>query len=705
MNIQENQKQTSNSKAIANQENSSKEKDLFSKDFQNEVFTDIPIQKFDKTSDLNINTTEKPNFKFDIPEVKIHTNSQLANDLGALAFTQGNNIHFAKGMSSPNSDFGQKVLAHEYTHVAQQQKGIVKPTHTEKGFKINDEPKLEQEANNSIFNTKTNENFTRFDIAENSNITKTLANNHSSVIQMIRTPKEWYEQRKKKQQDESKLKMGELKTNISSNTSDLTITKDDDRAEQIAESIGMIEEEFSPTSSIIGGIADYQQENRDIKVASGALGIVGGIMGLASSISKAATVEKELSFDSVMDYLSEGAGALGAISDIAGGISSVVKGDTAEKATNIINSISGGFGFLKGSIGVVKNGVNLVKMLADSEPHSKDDYAKNIGELIENALDTAKGIVNVIKPAYEFAGKTALDGISYAVPGIDIAFSAVNIIMEGYYLIESGVNLYRIYGQYKEAKQDLEGTLTGSDEEKHKTIKEQESIDAKRFNIERKHAKYAREKAAPAPTGKFSKWRYDRRMKELDSYSSVSVGTDTIADKDKYNKYQVIKELVDTNRKRIVRQSLHITADLINIAGSITTIASGATGIGAAVGTGIKASAGLMEGGMVITRAVKQFGRNIAASNEAKGKKGIANKIFNADKSTKTKFAMRVRKAINLLKMVTTIDTNAPKQVTDYENLIRATGASPSQLYAKNGTPKEQVKLLVSEMSKRELND
>ncbi len=56
--------------------------------------------------------------------VRIHDNSEAhaaARGFGAQAFTMGSNIAFARGRYQPDSSQGQKLLAHELAHVAQQQ--------------------------------------------------------------------------------------------------------------------------------------------------------------------------------------------------------------------------------------------------------------------------------------------------------------------------------------------------------------------------------------------------------------------------------------------------------------------------------------------------------------------------------------------------------------------------------------------------------
>ena len=86
-------------------------------------------------------------FNTDFSDVNIHVGSQ-ASDVGAHAYAQGNDIHFAQGKFDPESRSGQELLGHELAHVVQQRAGRVQPTTEANGLPINDDPHLEQEADN-----------------------------------------------------------------------------------------------------------------------------------------------------------------------------------------------------------------------------------------------------------------------------------------------------------------------------------------------------------------------------------------------------------------------------------------------------------------------------------------------------------------------------------------------------------------------------
>ena len=82
----------------------------------------------------------------DLSQVRIHPNSSKAPEVGALAYTQGTDVHFAPGQFKPESSAGQQLLGHELTHVVQQSQGRVKPTGDVAGLPVNDSPALENEA-------------------------------------------------------------------------------------------------------------------------------------------------------------------------------------------------------------------------------------------------------------------------------------------------------------------------------------------------------------------------------------------------------------------------------------------------------------------------------------------------------------------------------------------------------------------------------
>src|SRR5689334_21018292 len=71
-------------------------------------------------------TFMEPRFGHDFSGVRVHTDARAAESaraVGALAYTVGQDIVFGAGQYAPSTSAGQRLVAHELTHVAQQSSG------------------------------------------------------------------------------------------------------------------------------------------------------------------------------------------------------------------------------------------------------------------------------------------------------------------------------------------------------------------------------------------------------------------------------------------------------------------------------------------------------------------------------------------------------------------------------------------------------
>jgi hypothetical protein len=88
-------------------------------------------------------------FGTDFGGVRVHTDGEadrLNRSIQARAFTTGQNIFLRQGEFRPGSTEGQRLLAHELTHVVQQKLGRVRETRPINGMEFNDDVGLENEA-------------------------------------------------------------------------------------------------------------------------------------------------------------------------------------------------------------------------------------------------------------------------------------------------------------------------------------------------------------------------------------------------------------------------------------------------------------------------------------------------------------------------------------------------------------------------------
>jgi hypothetical protein len=99
-----------------------------------------PIQRQKNNTGLpdNLKTGIENLSGYSMDEVKVYRNSDKPAQLQAHAYAQGTDIHLGPGH--------EKHLPHEAWHVVQQKQGRVKPTIQMKGIGINDDSRLEKEA-------------------------------------------------------------------------------------------------------------------------------------------------------------------------------------------------------------------------------------------------------------------------------------------------------------------------------------------------------------------------------------------------------------------------------------------------------------------------------------------------------------------------------------------------------------------------------
>lgn len=109
-----------------------------------------PVQRAEDANQTGIPDPVKQrmedSFGTDFSGVRVHPESSKAPEVGALAYTQGTDIHFAPGQFKPDTSAGQQLLGHELAHVIQQAEGRVQPTTEIAGMAVNDNEGLEQEA-------------------------------------------------------------------------------------------------------------------------------------------------------------------------------------------------------------------------------------------------------------------------------------------------------------------------------------------------------------------------------------------------------------------------------------------------------------------------------------------------------------------------------------------------------------------------------
>jgi hypothetical protein len=96
----------------------------------------------------------EPRFGYDLSDVRIHTNAraaQSARSINALAYCVGRDIVFAAGQYAPQTMPGRRLLAHELTHVVQQDQGASEQQHLIQRWSLEAHESLTNEGIQKLF--------------------------------------------------------------------------------------------------------------------------------------------------------------------------------------------------------------------------------------------------------------------------------------------------------------------------------------------------------------------------------------------------------------------------------------------------------------------------------------------------------------------------------------------------------------------------
>ena len=94
------------------------------------VATPAPLESLGRPLDPETRASMSARFGHDFTKVRVHDDTQAAEsarDIGARAYTVGNDIVFGAGGFAPETPDGQRLLAHELTHVVQQSSAAAVP--------------------------------------------------------------------------------------------------------------------------------------------------------------------------------------------------------------------------------------------------------------------------------------------------------------------------------------------------------------------------------------------------------------------------------------------------------------------------------------------------------------------------------------------------------------------------------------------------
>ncbi len=365
---------------------------------------------------------------------------------------------------------------------------------------------------------------------------------------------------------------------------------------------------------------------------------------------------------------------------------------TASKFGSTFEGFGAAFGGIKEAfIGMHK----LVDLVNNHQDFSTEEKIKTSAEIGIHALQTGRSIVLSVKAFIELVDSAGASGhLMAAVPGLDIAISAVKIIMDSYYFIVSNSNRKLMNERRKALRQKQSGKDLDSASEFYRTR------DAEIAN--KKAVIKADEKRLANPKTK-DKDRIRDRVEKLKAEILILEAKESDdATRDEVGEFTMATELRDANTKRVTRQGIHIANEMLKIAGSIATL----TGMGAQAGAAIKGATAAVDLALPATRMAKQAGRDRQARKLAKGKTDKATRHFDVTKSSAAKNDFRIAQVKYLIGLIIDLSYKDPvKDAADFKvvkNYLKASGVSTKKLFKENGNPQKQIKILLDAIQNRE---
>jgi len=155
--------------------------------------------------------------------------------------------------------------------------------------------------------------------------------------------------------------------------------------------------------------------------------------------------------------------------------------------------------------------------------------------------------------------------------------------------------------------------------------------------------------------------------------------------KTKVEEYEFVDKMSEINQKRQTAGWTDVALELVNIAGDITTIAVGATGVGVLVGQGMKAGAA----GYKVAHESAKFAQKLYRDRKPDDKK-----------STRTKHQEYCDHARFIYNKIAAVEPSNKAKAQECVQYITATGVNLTLFFA-SGNPAEKLQMLVTAMKKR----
>ena len=503
--------------------------------------------------------------------VRLHTGAEAADlsaRVGAHAFTIGQDIFLGGSMPALDSREGQHTLAHELAHTQQPADSVHRLFGWGKKSAKQDltgysgaagGTQLKPEKDTAPGNA-TSENLETFD-----GVSEVIKGGGSDVNDAFNGA-EGYE--------------GDYTTATKIHNSAMTDAKGDTKISEAGAA-------FAAFGLVADGARTVKLFIDNGKATDKAEAIIGTVASTSSVASAGAAVQKN------REGLAATDGNASAMTTAAAGI--------LEEVTGAINAFKAGFKLVK----------DIVQIIRKADDMDDKEKVERTGVILKTALEGGKGVVDIINGIYHKAGHMTT-ALLHAAPGIGIAMNVMDSILNG---INIGYS-YISYSEMQEHKRDSKSAVQDKAVEK----RAKELFDAaatkpaaERLTMEDATALAQEEFGAKDTTflgvkvghrsGKgAAKYLKEKAQQRVAAASTPEEKAAAQAELDEADSYTTTRGLQGVAAKRIKRGVLNIATTLPAIAGDIATL----TGVGAAIGGGLKAGSAGAKGLATLVRLGKQ---------------------------------------------------------------------------------------------------
>ncbi|MDX2098373.1 MAG: DUF4157 domain-containing protein [Leptolyngbyaceae cyanobacterium bins.59] len=512
-------------------------------------------------------------FGADFSGVKVHTDNEsdhLNRSIHSRAFTTQQDVFFKQGEYNPETREGKELLAHELTHVVQQN-ALIRKKHDHAGT-----DSIQRDAETVVQSQPDGETDEQEGRAR-SNAISLPAPGRARSNAIVSRPEGL------PQSNITSQPTGRARSNAlvpQGNAMRRELAAQNGEAQTVSSLADPIGDTSKDVGDNLGEWSEAYQNNPELAGAGGGFGLLSNLLAVRKNlIELGGAKDLTVKFKAGFAYMEAG---YGVASNVATVVHSATGGETAEAVSKVQGIAGKGFGVLKGvmeTIGKIKEFKDSLTSSSEKKFASGVQMAQTILETIKSGFEMAKQIMDIVGSTGEWLGSV--------LPGIDLAISGCKLIMSS-------------YGMYK-------------------AIMSRKQMDIEKQVLKKKLA--AQEATRHLFGRTFFTGVISSNMAQIARVMEEPGTPDPI--KTDLKHYHFIHEMKNINRKRVNREILLISGEMLSVAGGIANL----SGVGASVGLGLKASSAGVKGGSVLVRGAKQIyhdrSNNELRSSQAKHNRRI----------------------------------------------------------------------------------